>query len=183
MDLGTLRSYFATPEPPELGPGPRRGVDSLAPLRDKLDRELAGAHFMGVRADLVRATILLWHDYFDVAHTIAQEIETPDGSYVHAILHRREPDYDNAKYWFRRVGQHPCFPELASRSSAFLKSKGAPDLERQLIPGNRWDSFAFVDACQFASGEPPGGRPHLLLREIQRMEFEVLLEHLLQDPS
>jgi hypothetical protein len=39
---------------------------------------------------------------------------------VHAIMHRREPDPWNSKYWWRRVGAHPCFPELARRAGAFL---------------------------------------------------------------
>src|SRR5262245_49662608 len=126
MNFATLlSSYAATPEPPELGLAPRQGVEQLAPLTEKLDRAFADASLTGTRADLTRAMVLLWHDHFDAAHTIAQEVETRDGSYVHAILHRREPDYGNAKYWFRRVGQHPCFPELAARASALLKAKNA----------------------------------------------------------
>jgi hypothetical protein len=184
MNLATLlRSHLATPEPPELGPGPRPGVDRLVPLREKLDQAFADADFAGVCADLTRATVFLWHDHFDAAHTIAQEVETRDGSYVHAILHRREPDYDNAKYWFRRVGQHPCFPDLASRALALLKLKGAVELERRLVPDGRWDSFAFVDACECAFGPPSSDSQKSLLREIQRIEFEVLLEHLIRDQA
>jgi hypothetical protein len=179
MSLATrLHSYTTTPLLPGLGPGPREGVEGLSPLTEKLDRAFADASFAGPRADLARATILLWHDHLDPAHAIAQEIETRDGSYVHAILHRREPDYENAKYWFRRVGQHSCFPELAARASSFLKSKGGLQLERKLIPGGQWDSFAFVDACKEASGRTADDFQGTLLREIQRFEFEVLLEHL-----
>ena len=179
MNLAThLRLQMATPEPPGLGPGPRQGVERLAPLKEKLNQTFAEANFTGVRADLTRAMILLWHDHLDAAHTIAQEVETRDGSYVHAILHRREPDYDNAKYWFRRAGSHPCFPRLAERASALLKSKNALELERQIIPGGQWDSFAFVDACEDALEHAAGEPESHLLRDLQQVEFEVLLEYL-----
>lgn len=54
---------------------------------------------------LVRA---LWCDAtgdWDGAHSLAQEVETPDGAWVHAYLHRREGDVDNAGYWYRRAGR------------------------------------------------------------------------------
>ena len=172
---------MATPELPSLGPGPRQGVDGLVPLTEKLDRVFADASFAGTRAVLARATVLLWHDHFAAAHAIAQEVETSDGSYVHAILHRREPDYDNARYWFRHVGHHPCFPELAVRASALLKSKHAPELERKLIPSGQWNSLAFVDACEAVAEQPSGESQVLLLRELQQVEFEVLLGHLVED--
>jgi len=50
----------------------------------------------------------LWHDArgnWDQAHQIAQDVETADGAWVHAYLHRREGDADNARYWYRRAGQ------------------------------------------------------------------------------
>ncbi len=39
------------------------------------------------------------------AHALAQEVETPDGAWVHAYLHRHEGDVDNAGYWYRRAGR------------------------------------------------------------------------------
>ena len=48
----------------------------------------------------------LWHDArgdWDRAHTLAQEIETKDGAWVHAYLHRKEGDAGNAAYWYRRA--------------------------------------------------------------------------------
>src|SRR5262245_19277607 len=51
--------------------------------------------------------VWLLHDFLDESHTISQSIDTPTGSYWHAIMHRREGDFSNAKYWFRRVGDHP----------------------------------------------------------------------------
>ena len=50
----------------------------------------------------------LWHERrgnWERAHEIAQEIASPDGSWVHAYLHRREGDQSNASYWYRRAGK------------------------------------------------------------------------------
>jgi hypothetical protein len=52
---------------------------------------------------LVRA---LWHDAtgdWDGAHRVAQDVETPEGAWVHAYLHRKEGDQSNAEYWYRRA--------------------------------------------------------------------------------
>ena len=35
---------------------------------------------------------------------LIQEAKGDLGSYWHGMLHRREGDFDNARYWFRRAG-------------------------------------------------------------------------------
>jgi hypothetical protein len=170
------QTYLRNAVPADLGPGPRPGVTSLSELNRSLDESFAGAHLTGTRSDLIRAAILLWHDHHDAAHSIVQDNEDQDGSYIHAILHRREPDYFNAKYWFRRVGQHSCFAELATRAKDILHRKGSDSLARKLMPHGEWDSFAFVDACEAAASS--AAKTHDVLREIQQAEFEVLLDYL-----
>jgi hypothetical protein len=54
----------------------------------------------------------LWWDArgnFDRAHDIAQDDESgQEAAWVHAYLHRREGDQDNAGYWYKRAHQpHP----------------------------------------------------------------------------
>ena len=50
----------------------------------------------------------LWHlkaDHWDASHNIAQEIHTPMGSWIHALLHLVEGDIGNAGYWFRKASK------------------------------------------------------------------------------
>src|SRR6201996_1597428 len=50
----------------------------------------------------------LWYagkDDWEQAHNIAQDIPTPEGSWVHAYLHRQEGDEWNANYWYTRAGR------------------------------------------------------------------------------
>ena len=56
-------------------------------------------------ADTLRA---LWHDArgdWDAAHSVAQDVHSDEGSWVHAYLHRKEGDPSNAAYWYRRAGR------------------------------------------------------------------------------
>ena len=71
------------------------------------------------------AGLYLYLSCWDEAHTVAQAIETAEGSYWHAIVHRQEPDVSNSAYWFRRVGEHPIFPGLRERAAAAGMDVGA----------------------------------------------------------
>src|SRR5260370_9061996 len=152
--LSQLKKFLATPEPAELGPGPRAHVVPVAELQAEIDRALDAGKVPRLAGRLTRATRLLWHDHLDAAHALAQEIESADGSYVHAIMHRREPDYGNAKYWFRRVGAHACFPELAAKTAALLQIQDAAGLVVKLAGArNRGEPFSFISQCQAAPRE------------------------------
>lgn len=52
----------------------------------------------------VTAALWLYIDEIDRSHTICQAIPGPVGSLWHAIVHRREGDFWNSKYWFRQAG-------------------------------------------------------------------------------
>ena len=54
------------------------------------------------------ALLALWHDRrgdWERAHRVAQDIDGPDGAWIHAYLHRKEGDAANAGYWYRRARQ------------------------------------------------------------------------------
>jgi hypothetical protein len=175
-DIAGLSKLLEPPGLPELGPGPRPDVLPQKELASKLDDSLTAGNLPQNSRELVRGLVLLWHDHMDAAHEIAQAIEDADGSFLHGILHRREPDYGNAAYWFRRVGRHECFPEIAKRTAELLKAKGDPGIEKKLLGTGQWNPHGFIELCEKVSGKSPDDASVMLLREIQAIETEVLLE-------
>lgn len=173
-----LLALLATPEPPALDATPRRGTLSAGEVEERVRAALSGTELPAENATLVRALILLWHDHLDAAHTLAQGVENRDGSFVHAIMHRREPDAWNAKYWWRRVGDHPAFTELARRVRELPPPAGPATRLAPLLPGGRWDAAAFVDACDAENHASADAARSQWLRALQRLETEVLLAHL-----
>ena len=60
---------------------------------------------------LLKALLLDASGDWDAAHSIAQDIPSDDGSWVHAYLHRKEGDHWNANYWYSRAGRR--MPEMS----------------------------------------------------------------------
>jgi hypothetical protein len=171
-----LQKLFDTSQPPELGPGPRPGVKSEAELKKCFEKLFGKSDTRPEQRELISALVLLWHDHLDSAHEIAQDISNPSGSFAHGIMHRREPDYGNAAYWFRRVGKHPAFGEIAIRASKALEVRDEADLSRKLIPGGEWDAFAFINACETAARNTSSHEQKDLMRELQAIETLALAD-------
>lgn len=60
----------------------------------------------------IKAALLLLLDELDLSHGISQGISSATGSFLHAMMHRREGDFSNAHYWLRRAGRHPFLGRL-----------------------------------------------------------------------
>lgn len=100
----------------------------------------------------VQAGLWLYVDDLNRSHTLSQDIHSPTGSYWHAIMHRREGDFWNAKYWFRKVGSHPVIDQIG------------------------YDPSDFVEACE---KDQARNSPELL--DVQRREWKALFDWSLKE--
>ncbi len=114
-----------------------------------LDQANTGPDSIAIKAGLFQI-----HDELDISHDYSQDCQGEGryaaGDYWHGIMHRREPDYGNSKYWFRRVGEHPVFEELSAQASGILQCCDSPIADQwcDRLTGSGWDPFAFVDLCE-----------------------------------
>lgn len=112
----------------------------------------------------VVAGLWLYIDELDRSHSVSQDIETPTGSFWHAIMHRREGDFSNSKYWYRRVGHHPATGSIG------MGGGGAGS--GTTVGG--YDPYAFVDAVEHAHTHGDASHPELVA--MQRREWKGLFE-------
>ena len=132
-------------------------------------------------ANAVKSGLLLWNDALDDSHDISQSIRSKTGSYWHGIMHRREPDYSNSKYWFARVGNHPIFPTLRGRVLDLPKAKSSPSPQlvryaEAIEQNDNWDAPQFIDWCQAAARHADDEAVEFL-QTVQVEEIKLLLDY------
>ncbi|MCA9111234.1 MAG: hypothetical protein KDA52_14880 [Planctomycetaceae bacterium] len=154
-------------------------------LENLLHGELIVAPESPVDEVALRAGLLQLHDFLHESHQHAQSIEGEgrhrNGDYWHAIMHRREPDYGNSKYWYRRVGHHPIFPQLAelaqSALTTLMVAADTTEWQQRLGTSSRWDEMAFVDICEECAEFTEDNPLRSIAGIIQSLEMQLLLEH------
>ncbi len=92
---------------------------------------------------------------WEPAHKIAQDIDTPTGSWIHGFLHREEGDLGNAGYWYRRAGMTiPTGVEIAEEwlwiaKELWQREKGITPGEEIFTSASGW----VASSEKSASGE------------------------------
>src|SRR5882724_5881466 len=90
------------------------------------------------------AGLWLWIDDLDESHKIAQDIISSTGSLWHAIVHRREGDFSNSKYWYRRcVGHHVT--KMMGAIASSLAGDAVSDRRVAHALSEGWNPDGFVD--------------------------------------
>lgn len=121
------------------------------------------------------AALWLRYDWLDESHAISQTIHTPTGSFWHAIMHRREGDFSNSKYWYGKCDAHPILATLAVQANSILHPLPA-DKSLLKLTMNGWNAGAFVDLVEAVHDRPDDSK-HRVAIQLQRLEWKVLFDH------
>jgi|GEM_PF-1361374 len=129
---------------------------------------------------LTQAVLYLAFDCFDEAHNIAQDHEGTLGNWIHAIVHRREPDSGNSKYWYARVeAPAKVYGGIGGEVSQLLQDHPVPELEplaKKIAKSKSWEPEAFVDLCEKFRDKDPHSEAYQTLARIQEIEWRALAE-------
>jgi hypothetical protein len=164
--------FHPAPEGLPVAIGPARGSSEVLNILERCDWNSLGK---GRNGELLRAGALWLYGFLEESHSIAQGIDSPEGSYWHALMHRSEGDFDNSKYWYRRVGRHAIFPDLLSAARQ-LEVNSSSTLA-SILELSDWDPFRLVDAMEKAARRETQDR--VLLEAIVREEYNLLMGYCL----
>jgi hypothetical protein len=159
--------------------------DGIEAWERSLSSQQPKLQFHGELKDLILAALWLLEGDLDQSHRYSQKWENSNGNYWHAIMHRREGDYGNAKYWYRRVEKHPVAEQLRER---LREQKELADAlgELNLSSKNKSSSSgawlaSWVDLNQKAIEERLPHQKKIAVSELAWLEWQLLLAHCLTD--
>jgi hypothetical protein len=116
--------------------------------------------------------LFLYFSCVPECHELVQNMNSSEGDFWHAILHRQEPDAANATYWFRQTRTHPVFQDLAAVAEQIAAKYPAA----QFRNSGKWDPFFFIEFCGRARSEP-GSLTETAALEMQRAEWQLLFDY------
>lgn len=129
-------------------------------------------------ADALLAGVWLWIDWLDESHTLSQSISSSTGSFWHAIMHRREGDFSNSKYWYAKCGGHPAHARFLKSAADLLARAENADISRRLRSGR--DGYTLVDLAEEAEDLPAGDPLRTTVVALQRLEWAALFDETLR---
>jgi len=121
------------------------------------------------------AGMWLWIDDLDACHKIAQDLVTSTGSFWHAIMHRREGDFSNAKYWYHRCSTHHVMKMLGAVASSIVEPIKSDRLATKGISGG-WNADGLVDFVEALHDKPSDPRYEVAVK-LQQLEWAGLFDY------
>ena len=121
------------------------------------------------------AGLWLWHDALDESHRISQELVSTTGSFWHAIMHRREGDFSNSKYWYHRCANHHVL-KLMGAVAASLAGDCASDRAVTHALSGGWNPDGFVDLVALIHNKPADSRYEVAIK-LQQAEWAGLFDY------
>ena len=154
-------------------------------------------------SQLTLAALWLWHDGLDECHHILQRspeeliarsaprlasfepVVSSDPEQVqlslnlwHAILHRREGDFSNGKYWYARAAGHPILEAMANHFGPAVNTMPADRLLLRMV-ARGFDPRAWVDFVADVHGNPSPARTSAAVH-LQQLEWRVVFDFCMQ---
>jgi hypothetical protein len=140
----------------------------------------------------------LWHDGLHECHEIAQmhpSLGNDDASeeqsemvsaihtldFWHAIMHRREGDFSNAKYWYARCADHRAMRTISAMGMDVI-GRSTKDRSLLKIVGGEYNPDALVDLVEQIHDQPGDPRFAGAVR-VQQMEWEALFQHCVEEAA
>jgi len=105
-----------------------------------------------------------------------QDLIGPTGAFWHAIMHRLEGDFSNAKYWYARCATHRAMRLLGAVASDVVGKQAAKDAAIQHIVSGEWNPSALVDLVSAVHSQPNDPRFDAAVR-LQQIEWQTLFRH------
>lgn len=146
----------------------------LSPLSQ--DTVLAGPVHSREDAELLLAGLWLVHDCLEASHRISQKVGSLSGNFWHAIMHRREGDFPNAKYWYARCRNHPILEQIPAIARSALGDAATTSGPLHRLVEGAWDPDAFVDVVE-AIHRKPGDPMYGTAVRLQQLEWRALFSH------
>lgn len=156
---------------PDLDPG--------SPFKklNKIDLETAFANKEIKNKNMALACLsglYLYFNYLDESHNLSQNIKTKEGSYWHAIMHRKEGDYWNSNYWFAKVGQHEIFKALLESAKSIARDLKLDEVLEMLNKQKNWKAEIFNEQVEEALSRDSSSKLYQYCLTVQKEEMLLL---------